>query len=443
MTIYAYIECINLLATANDLSVDESSGGSTALTNTWYRWALVDDQISVDKYSEGVEEDLLEWLANNQHPVALVFSGEYVVSQQVFFQDSERKYFEKMLPYELEENILDDIDDLHFVTAKKKQSPVTVAYTQKKLLDQLFAPFNSCGISVDYCFVDYQLLSPKENEMIFWFSDDRLLCCSPTGIGFSTQGAMARNVLESVLTLEVGEENNKIEKFLVYVSSNNQGLSAISPNNFSSYDIESVKNIFHTLVPEKTIIFYEGDPALTLNQPLTINFCCGAYKNKASLSKQVKQFSLLGLLAVVAVLFFLGVNLIEATLLKQKNTVLLEKIQTEVRKVIPEGNIQKNPVRQLTNKLDKVDVTTNEPSQVIILLSNLAPVIQSLNIDLSTINYSHKEKAIRLNIQAGSFGQLESVRTELKNKGLLAELLESNAVDDKFQARLRIQLEEK
>lgn len=434
MTIYAYIECINLSLTEKDLLIGESSENSQRPIK--YRWALVDDHVSNHDCSEGSGEELFEWLAEIQYPIALTIPGEHIVSQQVAFQENERKHFEKMLPYELEENVLDDVDAMHFATNSKKQSPATVAYTQKSLLDVLFSPFDTHGFSIDYCFADYQLLSPKENEMVFWFCDGRLLCCSHTGVGFSTQGGLVRHTLESVFA---SAENDEIEQFTVYVSSGSKHLE----NDSMAYDSESVKNIFHTLIPDKTITFYEGEPELTLNQSLAINFCSGAYRKKVSIGKQAKQFSWLGLLTLVAVLCFVGVNLFEAVSLSYKNKALVEKIQSEARKAIPAGNIQKNPIRQLSSQLSIGDVASNEPSQVIVLLSNIAPVIQSLNIDLSTVNYSHKEKAVRLNIQADSFGQLESFRTELKNKGLLAELLGSNAVEDKFQARLRIQLEEK
>ncbi|ODS24583.1 hypothetical protein AB835_03100 [Candidatus Endobugula sertula] len=54
------------------------------------------------------------------------------------------------------------------------------------------------------------------------------------------------------------------------------------------------------------------------------------------------------------------------------------------------------------------------------------------------MNYSKKDRAMRLNIQADSFNIVEKLRTDINQKGLSAELLSSNAIEEKFQARLRI-----
>jgi type II secretory pathway component PulL len=72
--------------------------------------------------------------------------------------------------------------------------------------------------------------------------------------------------------------------------------------------------------------------------------------------------------------------------------------------------------------------------------SHVDPVIQKLDIDLLTINYSHKEKILRLSVQASSSNIVDKLRADIEEKGLTAELLNSNAVDNKFQARLRISM---
>ena len=84
--------------------------------------------------------------------------------------------------------------------------------------------------------------------------------------------------------------------------------------------------------------------------------------------------------------------------------------------------------------LRKVSVNKRESS------SHVDPVIQKLDIDLLTINYSHKEKILRLSVQASSSNIVDKLRADIEEKGLTAELLNSNAVDNKFQARLRISM---
>ncbi len=138
---------------------------------------------------------------------------------------------------------------------------------------------------------------------------------------------------------------------------------------------------------------------------------------------------------------FVGINGADIYALNLQNQQQKALIEQSYRKVIPRGVVN-NPVRQLERKLGQASSTGGgEASQVIYLLSHVAPVIEALDVDLSTINYSNKHKSLRINVQADSFNQVEKIRTDINAKGLLAELLSSNAVEDKFQARLLISLE--
>ena len=207
------------------------------------------------------------------------------------------------------------------------------------------------------------------------------------------------------------------------------------------HEQDAVTRIFHTLAPEATVNIHYGEAALSLDNPQAMNLCCGPYQQKKPVAQQVKEYTWLGVLAVIALVFFVSVNAIDIYRLSTANNAKADAIQAEARKVIPVGNIQHNPVRQLLNKLGSTQADNSEPSQVVYLLSHIAPVIQALDINLSTINYSDKEKVMRLNIQADSFNQVEKFRTNLTSKGLYAELISSNAVDNKFQARIRVSLE--
>lgn len=137
---------------------------------------------------------------------------------------------------------------------------------------------------------------------------------------------------------------------------------------------------------------------------------------------------------------FLTVNFLSIYQSTQKINVFQQNIETATRQVVTEGNMT-NPVRLLTNRLEALSVGSSEPSQVVSLLTLVAPVIQTLDVELLTINYSDKERMLRLSVQAASFNIVEKLRADMEAKGLIAELLSSNAIDNKFQARLRIRLE--
>ena len=423
LNIYAYIECVTEYSTSDTVML--------------YRWSLSGAERAWDDVQSGTEEELFLWLVDITHPIVLIIPGEKVVAQQVPYSEKEKRYFAKMLPYELEEHVVGDVEDLHFSVGTVQTSKINIAYIDKKWFENILQPFEERHISISHCMANFQQLKTQKNETVFWFSDEVLWCHSDNGEGFSSESGRAETILQSFFSQAPTQKNESdiesVEQYSVYIS---------SESNAELQDKSAeVKRIFHTLAPEKNMAFYEGVPALSLVNSQAVDFCCGPYKYKKSTAQQVKEYKWLGGLGAIAVVAFIAINLIDIYLLTNKNQYKVQQIHSVARTVIPVGNIQHNPVRQLANKLGKENVGSEDASQVVYLLSNIAPVIQALDVDLSTINYSHKEKTIRLNIQANSFKQVEKLRTDINDKGLYAELLSSNAIDDKFQARIRVSLE--
>ena len=60
--------------------------------------------------------------------VWLVVPGQEVVSQRVDVEIKDRKQLLKVLPYEIEETIIDPVEDLHFAYGPLEQDTITVAY---------------------------------------------------------------------------------------------------------------------------------------------------------------------------------------------------------------------------------------------------------------------------------------------------------------------------
>jgi len=109
------------------------------------------------------------------------------------------------------------------------------------------------------------------------------------------------------------------------------------------------------------------------------------------------------------------------------------------RTVVPSGPTE-GAVRRLQARLGNDNTAANEPSNSVYLLSKIAPILSNLSIEMDTLNYSQRDTALRVNVKAQSFNNIEQLRQRLSGEGVQAELQSSNAVDEGFQARLLIQL---
>ncbi len=391
-----------------------------------YAWGIVDSGRKTQA-ELGNFEELVTWLASVDNPIVLVLPGEQAVVRCVPYNEKEKKHFAKLLPYELEEQIVDVVDSLHFVIGPKSQSEagdqVLIAYIDDQWFSEIWHLFSEQGVTIQRSVIDFQQLTVSNNEVAIWLSQSRLLAHSFSGLGFSTDKTLAPVFLHAFI-----ESLDSDTDITVYHDSHE--------------DIEDVRSLLTAACPEREYQIREHSPALSVDNPQSLNFCHGSYINKTPIAEQFKAFRSIAILAIIATIAFVGVNAFIAFDLSAKNQELKQKAEQSYRKVIPRGVVN-DPVRQLTRKLGQSAGSIDEPSRVVFLLSKISPVIQTLEIELSGVNYSHKDQSMRINVQAESFNRLEQLRSDIVAQGLYAELLSSNAVDNKFQARLSISKEKR
>jgi hypothetical protein len=270
------------------------------------------------------------------------------------------------------------------------------------------------------------------------------------GVGFSTADALADTFLQNMLStdsVELAEQTTNESGDSASVGEDRQASDLaphykvyVSGGNETAHTIEKATRVFHTINPSVNSEFYSEEPPLFLSNPSAIDFCVGPYAPKKNDTQQVTNWKLVGGLALLSIVLFLAVNFFDVYITQQKITEKAKATEVSYRQVIPEG-IVRDPVKRLRALFEKLAGGDGKSSEVVRLLSHVAPAIQLLDINLLTINYSHKEKTLRLSVQASSFNMVEKLRTDIEAKGLTAELLSSNAIDNKFQARLRISME--
>ena len=98
-----------------------------------------------------------------------------------------------------------------------------------------------------------------------------------------------------------------------------------------------------------------------------------------------------------------------------------------------------DPERQLQRKVKALQ--GSQGSAVLPLLQQLGGAIKSINgIVIQTLGYSEKQNELRLNVVAGSFKDVESLRAAIVTAGLDAQLVSSSADGDAANPKTRAQL---
>lgn len=398
--------------------VDEEGG-----VNRHFRWGYVDELSDWPRDSVlGTASDLLAALETNAKPAILLIPGDKAVAMPVAYNKKEARHFLKLLPYQIEDDVLGSVEDLHFaISSQKDDEVISIAYVDKEWLFSLLDWFSEQEIAVERCIANYQGLKALDNELLLWCVDDCILGHRANGLGFSISQPMSQSFLKNLLVNQQDIENPCDVK--VYVD-----------------DSETKEIIESHIMPPVDYQVIVGQPALDFSQDNHLNFCSGKYGKKLPVDRWWQEAKPLAMLAAAAVVVFFAATFTDIYLIKSQQDQYQEDILSAYREVAPRGPAT-DPVRRLKSMLGSNNASTKS-SQSVFLLSKVAPVLEQLKINLTTLNYSNREQTLRINIEADSFNSVEQFRQQLEKAGVKADLQTSQATNDGFRARLQVAMNE-
>ena len=384
-----------------------------------YRWGIVNEKGQWENPpNTGDKATLLSSLQTEMLPIVLVIPGEKTVATRVAYHAAEKRHFRQLLPYQLEEQIIGDVEDFHFAIGPLQTDSAIVIYVDDAWFAETIAWYESHGFTISRCVVDFQLLTPDADQWIIWSTGPRVLCCHGSGLGFAINCHALQPVLDDLLN----EDDQDIQLY---------GDSEQTLDDLTKWLPESVR-----LQASKST----GEPVLDLLGNDGVNFCQGPYAPKLPLNQWWRASRTSAILAVAALAAFIAVNLLEVFQLKDRQQIVKQQIEKSYRAVAPQGAMV-DPVKQLQRKLGATDIDVNS-SQAIYLISLAAPAIEAQDIDIRTLAYNNNDQSLQLTIEAKAFRDIETLRKQLQNNGLRAQLKRSDSSEDTVQARLYISVAE-
>jgi general secretion pathway protein L len=367
----------------------------------------------------GSDDDLLEVLEDQSLEATLLIPGSKVVTLPIPYDKKESRHFRKLLPYQIEEDVLGSVDDLHFAIGNKDSEVVSVAYVDEAWLSSLLQWFKDNNITIEHCMADFQCLSVEENELVLWFYDGDLWGRRSNGLGFNISQPMLQSYLKDLLVNQQDPEN--LWQVRVYVD-----------------DAETKEIIESHIMPPVEYEVVIGQPTLNFSQTNQLDFCVGKFGKTLPFDRWWQEAKPIAILAAAAVAVFFVATFADIFIMKNQQAKYQQEIVDTFRSVQPKGRAS-DPVKRLKSMLGPSQ-SADESSQSVYLISKIAPVLDQLKINLTTLNYSNREQALRINVTADSFNGIEQLRQQLEKQGVKAELQSSNAADKGFQARLRVAL---
>lgn len=391
----------------------------------YYRWADTDPQGRwLTRPTEAPEAEFLAAIDGHVDPITLIIPGDLVVTAQLHFEEKERKHLRQLLPYQLEERVIGDVDHLHFALGQAHEGQVTAAYLEESTFSDIIQVFRDANVEIKACYPSFQRLAVEPGQWAIALVGNAVLAHHHSGAGFCCPRGMAKLILADLLVpvvdaLEAPPLNVHLyadsDKALDYL---NQRLPEFAQNGVTRH--------------------LQPSPPLVLTSPSLIDLCQGAYGHKLPISKLWHQWkSVAGLLAACCVVA-IAANISEGFAAQSRQAEYKQAIAEQYKQAVTTERVPASPIKRLKSLLGDGPVSV-EPSQAVYMLSQIAPLLKSQNVDIQVLDYSNKEQQLLINLQTDSFNTANALVSEITNNtDLSAELKSSQNVGDKSLAQLLI-----
>lgn len=383
-----------------------------------YSWLLWDSNNNEAQKGMGPLESLAPLTSGRQ--VTVLIPGEHVVLTEVDLQIRQAAKLRKALPYALEDQLSEDVDDLHFAFRQAKDKPVQVAVINEEKLRQWLAPFEEEGITLRNASPDTLAIPWSPGSWSIVVQAER----SIIRVG-ETEGFVAQHEELSAFLGALAESGHEPEQVNVWRCENSPPLEW--PETLPSPKEHSCEQGFLALV------------AREWNPEKTINLLQGPFSADLELTKHLKPWRWAAALLIVWLgIVSAGQVIDKQRLEKRVNTAKAEMVKI-YRQTFPEARKVPNPRVQMEQKLKALKGGVGQSdADFLHLLSISAPVIASDdNTALEGINY--RRGKLTFQFSAKSLGELEKLKEKLASTARVkAELLAADSSAGKATGQIRV-----
>ena len=324
----------------------------------------------------------------------------------------ELKHLSKSLPYMMEEQVAEDVEELHFVASALGEEQFLVAFTrQDKMADWVEQLSFNDSLKV---FGPEALCLPLEGDECCAVVDgDEVVLRWSDAHGARIDLSLLSTVLDSLAEIP--------SSLVIYGTDREQVVSQLTDDQAALVDWR--QGGWGAL-----LLLTKSAPQVNLRQ--------GSFAPPLPLVKWWGVWKAVAIAASVALSLQFVSDVSQFQTLKQQNLELRSAIQDSYRKANPRGAVvdaEKQLDRQIAEFAGEESVTAFTPKLVDVVTATMAESGR-----VTSINYTSGQ--LRLNLTAQDFASVEQIRQALERAGLKATLETSSARGDEVRARLRIEV---
>lgn len=355
-----------------------------------------------------------------------------ICSDQIHFsyQKIPAKSIQKALqaiPFVLEDQLAEDINQMHFATTSAKNNTYPVAAIKHETLQTLLDKLAEFNIKPDYIHPDICCLPQSDNSWNLLHHDDKISIDQHRDSLIHTDRDSFSIILNSLI--KQLDDDHLPDSITLWSAQDTEAL--VLPEGLAA-TLDIIKNDYDT---SPISIFSKQ-----LNNKGLVNLLQGRFKIIRQSNSWWKAWRVAAVLIIAVVLLELVAGSLQLNSLEAENTLLNSEINRIYKKSFPRSKRIVNARVQMENKLKKLKKGNNKGSVTFTdLLVSSSPIIQQTSgLDILAINFSNKKMEVEFSID--KLSSVEKLKSRLNSvANLKAELISSSSDAKRVNAKIKIE----
>lgn len=385
-----------------------------------FDWALSSEDLEVASVGTATLDDIAcGQEISEADSVCLIIPASDAYFGRLEIDAREMRYASRSIPYRLEDQILDDIEDLHFAFKPIDRKSVSVAAIRRDLLTEQLKRCEDAGISVDACFPEQLFVPVGPGSLIYASAGYLLVRVSADAEPVCVDLAHADVALQKLVT----ETHESPVRVLVLEDSARQRIAGIAEALNLAISEEPVG------LPE--LVF----KAESWSQKL--NLLQGEFAPKIQWTRHFQAWRNVAALLLVAAVLHTVVGVASYYQNTRTDQTLRGEIEAVYRSVFPQGELV-DASSQMRRQLSQLRNSGGGAGFV----NRFYPVAELLetrgSMTLYSVRYDGRSEDLTLEIGASSHDGVETLLRQLTEHTLNARLVSSSTNGKEVRARVSI-----
>ena len=386
------------------------------------KWIKLDsDGVPITRGAEARLEQVAS-IAQNAH-VTVLLPLQSMLLTSVNTRARKTKHLQKAVPYALEDEVADDVENLHFALGQRYgENDYPVAIIEKNSLDLILQKLADADIYPDILTADVFGLPFREDTWTILIEDERALVRTSKFQGFTID----LHNLQQILTSSLRQAETTPTELNVYRCDSHE--SGVKKFNF----------------PINTNELDDCPPGLFadgLDENECINLLQASYQKKDKKHRQFAPWKAAAILFGVWIGLSIVSVMIDHARLSKEEKHLNTQIETLMRQTFPDmHNISADSARiKMESRLKNFIASANDGSQAgfMELLAMSGESMQQVGkVDIDTMDY--REGKLNVSVKSSDIQMLDRIKQSLSNKNYLAEIQSANTQGSVVEAKLVI-----